>query len=224
MNNVIDLKNKTVITKPRCVICAAGPFSNADTLKAYVEETDCILAADNGVRLVQAMGLTPHRIVSDMDSMGALPQGLRGIPLDHLPTVKDDTDTLAAAKWALQEGYRDFLLLGATGGRLDHTMANFAVLLYLTNRGASAALADEYNVVTLVKPGAYRIRYAEDHALSFLPYGGEVHGLTIENAAYPLNNASLTPDYPLGVSNAFVQGDVEISLSHGNLLIFLSKD
>lgn len=50
---------------------------------------------------------------------------------------------------ALDRGYRDFLLLGCTGGRLDHTLANIAVLLYLLRRGADALMADERNFLRL---------------------------------------------------------------------------
>lgn len=60
---------------------------------------------------------------------------------------------------ALERGYRDFLLLGCTGGRLDHMMGNLAVLLYIRRRGGSALLADENNRARLLAPGTIPCRW-----------------------------------------------------------------
>ena len=97
---------------------------------------------------------------------------------------------------ALERGYREFLLLGCTGGRLDHTVANFAVLLYLLRHGAAAVLADEQNTLRLFHPGSYQIPKQPGWKLSLFPYGGDVEGITVKNVRYPLEKARLSPDYP----------------------------
>ena len=45
--------------------------------------------------------------------------------MKRLPVRKDVTDAAATAQVAREEGYREFLLLGATGGRLDHQQGAF---------------------------------------------------------------------------------------------------
>ena len=81
---------------------------------------------------------------------------------------------MASAMEGFRRGYREFLLLGGTGGRLDHTVANFAVLYYLLRRGARAVMADTHNRVELKLPGSYRLEPEEGYKFSLFPYAGEV--------------------------------------------------
>ena len=208
----------------RCVICAAGPVEDTAPLLPLLRADDWVIAADGGLRLARRLSLRPALLVADFDS-SVREENREEIPVAVLPVRKDDTDTMAAARIGLERGFREFLLLGASGGRLDHTAGNFAVLAYLCGRGARAVLADEHGRVEMLPPGRYRVEAEEGMALSLLPYGGAVSGLWVKNAEYPLENATLTPDFPLGVSNAFSNGrDVEIEFTGGILQIFLCRD
>ena len=83
---------------------------------------DWILAADGGLRHLQALALEPTGILGDFDSLGYTPQGPQ---VDRFPVEKDDTDSMLAVKAGLRAGFRRFLLYGALDGpRLDHTVAN----------------------------------------------------------------------------------------------------
>ena len=140
----------------RCVILSAGPVEDCSLLRPLLREDDWIIAADGGERLARDLGIQPNLLVADFDS--SIPPETAGeLEIVRLPAEKDWTDTLAAAMLALERGYREFLLLGCTGGRLDHTVANFAVLLYLLRHGAAAVLADEQNTLQLFHPGSYQI-------------------------------------------------------------------
>ena len=55
--------------------------------------------------------------------------------------------------------------------------------------------------------------------LSIFAFGGEAHGVTIKNTLYEASDASLTPDFPLGVSNSFTKGECEIEVKSGVLLV-----
>ncbi len=207
----------------RCVILSAGPVEDSERLRPLLKTDDWIIAADGGGRLAAALGVKPAVLVADFDS-SAPPDTGGDTEIVRLPTEKDWTDTQAAAMLALDRGYRDFLLLGCTGGRLDHTLANIAVLLYLLRRGADALMADERNFLRLYGPGRYRVERRAGYKLSLFPYGGEVEGITVKNVRYPLEKARLTPDNSLGVSNEFLENPAEISFDKGVLMVFLSKD
>ena len=207
----------------RCVILAAGPVDEPDRLRPLLRADDWFIAADGGGRLAAALGVKPAVLVADFDS-SAPPDTGGDTEIVRLPMEKDWTDTQAAAMLALDRGYRDFLLLGCTGGRLDHTLANIAVLLYLLRRGADALMADERNFLRLYGPGRYRVERRAGYKLSLFPYGGEVEGITVKNVRYPLEKARLTPDNSLGVSNEFLENPAEISFDKGVLMVFLSKD
>ena len=207
----------------RCVILSAGPVEDSERLRPLLKTDDWIIAADGGGRLAAALGVKPAVLVADFDS-SAPPDTGGDTEIVRLPTEKDWTDTQAAAMLALDRGYRDFLLLGCTGGRLDHTLANIAVLLYLLRRGADALMADERNFLRLYGPGRSRVERRAGYKLSLFPYGGEVEGITVKNVRYPLEKARLTPDNSLGVSNEFLENPAEISFDKGVLMVFLSKD
>ena len=208
----------------RCVILSAGPVKNADELRPYLRGDDWFIAADGGLRLAKALGVRPAVLIADFDSLPADTAENAADEVVRLPVEKDWTDTMAAAMLGLERGYTDFLLLGCTGGRLDHTMANIAVLLYLLRHGAEACLLDGQNSLRLYFPGNYRFPVEREYRFSLFPYGGEIQGITLKNAKYPLLDATLTPDNPLGVSNEFTDFPLEITFRKGILMFFLSKD
>ncbi len=204
----------------RCVIVGAAPFSDAAYLRRYVLPTDYIIAADGGQRLLEKMGRTPDLIIGDFDSSNQ-PQTTA---CQVLPTRKDDTDVMAAVRLALADGYREFVLLGCLGGRLDHTFANVFVLRFLYENGACGMLCDEHHEIMLLASGNHTVDVQDDCFVSLLPYGGNVEGVTLRNAQYPLENACLDTVFPLGVSNGFTDKPMEISLKNGYLLLVLAKE
>ena len=208
----------------RCVILSAGPVNDAQALRPYLREDDWFIAADGGLRLAKALGVRPKILVADFDSMAEDKAAGAADEVVRLPVEKDWTDTMAAAMLALEQGCREFLLLGCTGGRLDHTMANIAVLLYLQQHGADAWLRDGQNSLRLYFPGNYRIPVQADCHFSLIPYGGEVRGITLKNAKYPLEDAVLEMNSTLGISNEFTDFPLEILFREGVLMFFLSKD
>lgn len=208
----------------RCVICAAGPVSDIGSLRLLLRDNDWVIAADGGLRLADRLGLKADRIVADFDSLSQEQVADFSVPISKLPVKKNDTDTMAAARIGLELGFKEFLLIGASGGRLDHTFANFAVMMFLIQNGAKAVLADNHNIVEMLLPCKRIINPIENAHFSLLPYGGYVSGLTVRNAEYELDNATLTPDFPLGISNEFTGQPVEIQFKQGILMIFISKD
>ncbi|MFR9193988.1 MAG: thiamine diphosphokinase [Ruminococcus sp.] len=98
-----------------------------------VPAADLYVCADAGVKLAQALGVVPDWIVGDFDSLGSVPEGENVEPFSPM---KDDTDILLAAKYALSKGCRRLVFYGALGGRLDHTVANLQMLRFLADHGA----------------------------------------------------------------------------------------
>ncbi len=141
----------------------------------------------------------------------------------RLPREKDDTDTLFAVRLALERGYCDFLLLGAMGGRFDHALGNVSILLYLQGLGKKAVLADDYSQMQIVASEPF---YIEDTCsyFSVLTVAGDVSGVNIKNAKYPLENASLSTDFQLGISNEVLPGKTaEVNVASGRVLVVIVK-
>ena len=175
-----------------------------------------VIAADAGLRHLEALGAAPDVTVGDFDSLGAPPaQG----DVRVFPVRKDDTDAMAALKLALSEGCGRILIHGGTGGeRFDHTLANLQALVYAARRGAEAYLLGGDCTVTALCGGALRFEGYSGNLSVFCM--GERAALVRETGvSYPLEDAELAADFPLGVSNSFEGETAEIAAESGDLII-----
>ena len=206
----------------RCVILAAGPVADVTPLKAMLRPDDRLIAADGGWRLAQRLGVTPSVLVADFDSMPPvdLPEG---VELRRLPVRKDVTDNAAAAMYAYEDGYREFLFFGWSGGRLDHQQGAILTAVDLAQRGCRVTLADERNIVRVLT-GPVTVDPMPGWKLSLFAFGGPVCGLSIEGASYELTGYDLAPTDPLCTSNEFTDKPCRISFDRGTILLFCSKD
>ena len=199
-----------------CLIFCAAEF---DTLARPVGPEDYIIAADGGLTHLKKLGLTPHAILGDFDSLGYTPADAQVFPVE-----KDDTDAMLAVRRGLELGHRSFLLYGSLDGpRLDHTVANFQTLQFLADQGASGILVGKCQMVTVVKNGTLRFPESAEGTVSVFCMGAAAEGITLKNLYYPLENGSLTAGFPLGVSNHFVGKDAEISVKNGSLLVIWER-
>ncbi len=208
----------------RCVIIPAwAPDGIRDVVSLRAD--DLIVCADGGYALARRENIVPHVLVGDFDSLGRLPDdvppGCRVIPAQR---EKNETDTFLCLQCGISEGCDTFLIAGGIGGRLDHTVANLQLLVYAARRGYSMWMTDKHNRVTAMMPGFMRVPRAEGFKLSVLAYAGQCAGVTLQHVKYPLLDAVLTEDFPLGISNEFDGPEAEISLKEGCLLVFLSRD
>lgn len=180
---------------------------------------DLVIAADAGLSACRAAGLTPHITIGDFDSLGEVPTEGEVI---RLPVEKDETDMAAAIRIGLARGYRDFYLLGGTGGRADHTFANYQLLASLAEAGCLGILFGHDHRVVAMTSGS-SLTFGEDATgtLSVFAVGGDAVGVTERGVYYPLEHATLSPSIPLGVSNRFLEGKTaRISVEQGTLLVF----
>ncbi len=202
-----------------CIIFGAG--ETYPPRKTFGKD-DLIIAADGGYDAATKLGLEPDAVIGDFDS-GDEPKTAAYVV--KLNRDKDDTDTLAAVRLGLRRGYKTFVIYGGVGGRIDHTMANFETLRFLNNYDAAGYLVDRDCIATVITDGKFALPKAARGTVSVFAFGGRAEGVTEKNLKFPLTDATLTPDYPLGVSNSTVDGSapVSISVKHGSLLIFFPR-
>lgn len=207
----------------RCVILSAGPVSDPKILAGFLLPDDYIVAADGGWRLASRMQVTPSALVADFDSLTAV-ETADAVEIVTLPTEKDVTDTAEAMRLAYEKGYRSFLLLGCTGGRLDHFQAALAVAADYVKRGCEVTLADEKNEIHLLMPGSYVYPACPNEKISLFAFGGEVTGLFVDGLKYTVADYTLSPYDPLCVSNEWMGEDACFSFKSGLLMLYFTKD
>ncbi len=192
-----------------CCIVGAGPS------ELYTVKDAFIIAADAGVEKLNKAGIVPNLIIGDFDSYGERPNGenVRVFPIE-----KDDTDTLLALKEAISLGYDTVIISGGLGGELDHTLANLQTLLYACDNGINAFLTDGITTATVVCD-SMTLGAENSGRCSVFAFGGEANGVSISGLKYEASGITLSPSFPLGVSNSFVGKEAEISVESGRLLI-----
>ena len=204
----------------RCVIVGGADINNYDYIRGRLCVDDYIVFCDSGLRHLEPLEVKPSLIVGDFDSHDNPHLDVETIVL---PCEKDDTDTVFAVKEAIKRGFNDFLLIGVVGARLDHTLGNVSILLYLDSIGKKGIIIDDYSEMEIV---SNEHAYIEDSYafFSLLNVFGTAKGITIENAKYLLNNAKITCEYQYGVSNEVLSGKTaKVSILDGKLLLIKDR-
>ncbi len=203
--------------KTKCLIISGGDFAplpvpDADTF---------VIACDRGYAYAIRCGILPDLLVSDFDSyIGPVDSA---VPLQRLPTEKDDTDTMSAVRAALARGCTEGLLCCALGGRLDHTLANLQSLLFAEENGLRLCLQSPDTEGHVLKNGTLRLKRRDGFSLSVFSLSERCRGVSLHGVKYELEDVELTNAFPLGVSNEWRDEEAEIRVQDGALLIVLSK-
>lgn len=200
----------------RCVIIGGADVKNYEYIRTLLRKDDYFIFCDSGLKHKEKLGVEPCLIVGDFDSFDNPQSDTETIVL---PTEKDDTDTFFAVKEAVKRGYDDFLLMGVVGARLDHTLGNVSILLYLREQGKNGVIVDDYSIMEIV---GKEPEFVEDSFsfFSLLNVTGRAKGITVENAKYNLSDAEITPYFQYGVSNEVVKGKrAKVTVKDGELLL-----
>ena len=199
-----------------CYSVGAGDFTPRGLTPAA---EDLLIAADGGYRALRQYGFTPQLLLGDFESMPES-EAAPGTCVLCFPVQKDDTDTGLALREGWRRGYRSFALYGCGGGRVDHLLANLQTMGFYARQGASIRLADpEYDAFALHNGQLTLPDRPAGTLVSVFCHGSRADGVTLKGLKYPLENGSLTCDFPLGVSNHYTGVQATVSVKDGTLLI-----
>lgn len=194
-----------------------------------------LVAADRGLEFFEDTDYTPDLIIGDFDSLSDKGKNFydvfaaekkNTVEIIRLKPEKDDSDTQAAVNASVERGAKNILILGATGNRMDHFMANLGLLLLGEKNNIRISLVDAYNYICLVKSGTV-LKKAEQFGkyISFFPLDGDVTALTLNGFRYPLKNHTLkASDSGLTVSNELWKEEGTITYEKGTLVMIMSRD
>lgn len=193
-----------------------GGFCHTEAVRGRLpEHPGIVIAADSGLRTAQALGIRPDVVMGDFDSYtDPLPEEA---VIYRVPAEKDVTDTVLAADYAEANGYRRLLIVGGTGGRLDHELSNLFLLAALRDRGLQAMLTDGDNTVRVLRDEKTAVPDEGGYFSLITP--GECRA-TIRGAKYPLDRTRLDGAHPsYGVSNEVTDGEAEVTVEGEAFLI-----
>lgn len=203
----------------RTVIVAAGGQVD-HRVKSYISEADLLLAADGGAASILELGFVPQAVVGDFDSLDPdVVSGLGECELVRVQREKDETDTELTVRYALERGTDAITLLGALGGRIDHTLANLILLAGLAKKDIDArAITPPLAVYAVAK--RLVIQGTKGDLVSVFPFQGPAEGVTEIGFKYSLADAYLDPFAVVGISNELASSEGIIEVRKGVLLVF----
>jgi len=178
------------------------------------------IAADSGIETALKLNIKLDLLIGDFDSINFKKYNIENIKIIKYPTIKNDTDSMLAVKYALETGYKNINIIGGLDGRIDHTLANLCLLQYIDNRGGFGCITNGYNRITYLANSNVKI-YKNFKYVSVLPVNSEIYGLTLKGFKYNLDNASVRFDEPYTVCNEISDDSEygEISITNGEALI-----
>jgi thiamine pyrophosphokinase len=206
------------------VVLANGELPEAEAVRERLRarRPDRVIAADGGARHAAALGLTIDKLVGDLDS---IPPDLRAdlaarhVEFRQRPADKDETDLELALLDAGSEEAAQVVVLGATGGRLDMTLANLQLLLHPSLQAADFQFwVGRQTAYRLLPPGG-QILGAVGDTVSLMPFGGPAQDVTTFGLVFPLRAETLIVGPARGVSNRVAQPKPRVTFRAGALLV-----
>lgn len=212
------------------ILIISGGTINLEWAKLWLkkEHFDYVIAADKGLMYADKLNCRVDYILGDYDSVQ--PEILEkyrkeNVELITFPCEKDYTDTHLAIKTAIEKGAKKISIIGATGTRLDHTMANIQNMLMALRSGIFCYIINENNKI-YVSDKKVIIKKKEQYGkyISLIPMTDKVLGVTLTGFHYPLDKYTLEQGFSVGISNEIQSEEAMIELEEGILIIYETND
>ena len=208
------------------IIIRSGSSIDKEIFYSEKIKIEYVICADGGLEKAEYLGLLPDVIIGDLDSVNTsvLKRYIEmNIEIIEYPSEKNYTDMDLAIQYAVEKGYKEIILIGASGSRIDHTMANILLVELYYKKGIKIKIVDNNNIVQMVT-GKMEIEYKKKYFVSIIPTSDTIEGITLDGFKYPLNNVNVKRGSTLCISNQITEEKGIISLAKGSALVILSKD
>jgi thiamine pyrophosphokinase len=210
----------------KCVIVANGDMEYTNETINIVKNAQMIICADGGARHLRALNILPHVMIGDFDSINLEDHKFfknKQIKTLKFHSRKNHTDTQLCVSYAIEQKASDITLLGVTGTRMDHTLANIFLLKKLAELKIAARIINSHNKIYAVT-NFLKVKGKPKDLLSIIPVTPEVRGITLTGLEYPLKNADMNMGESRGISNVFKKSTASICIEKGILIVTLAKD
>ncbi|NLM43304.1 MAG: thiamine diphosphokinase [Clostridiales bacterium] len=209
----------------KTVIICNGDLTDYEYGIQIIKKADYVICADGGTRHAYKMSIIPDLIIGDFDSSNndyTEYYKRKGVKIERHPIEKDKTDSHICVLRAMNFS-KEIVLLGATGSRVDHTLANISLLKLGVDNNINIYIADKQNEIYLINNEISIKGHLGDY-FSLFPLSERVEGISISGAKYDLENETIEIGDTLGISNEFKDDKVEIKIKKGYLLVIKSQD
>ncbi len=197
------------------VILADGEPPSHPAPLSILESAGTLICTDGAAATAVRLGRNPDIVIGDMDSVdkASLPDGAQVIDVPQ----QNSTDLEKALDFCIKQGVQSATLLGLSGGREDHMLANFAVMIDASAKLELSAVTDHHTVHPLT--GERKFSFVSGATISLLTPHGEP-AVTTEGLKYPLENEALCSGGH-GISNVAEGSQFSVRVTGGVVLVFI---
>lgn len=212
----------------QAVIFANGELNVSPALLREIRLSDLVIAADGGALHCRKLGIQPHVVIGDFDSV--TPEDLEaleasGAQLIRYPARKDETDLELAFEYARKQGRKKIMLIAALGARWDMSIANILLTTHPNYQDMRVRLVDNHQELLLLQSGGSLTLHGQPgDTLSLIPLSSIAQGITTQGLEYALAGDYLELGSSRGVSNMFTSENVTISLQSGLLICVVIRN
>lgn len=199
-----------MIGKYSCVVVANGLFPSGELALQALRRADYVVACDGAVTALERVRV-PDAVVGDLDS---LPEEVRVRYTGRLHRVEEQetNDLTKAMEYARGAGFREVLILGATGLREDHALGNISLLMRYAEEFDRVEMLSDYGLFTpLLGTGALESRKGQQVSLFSLCPSGTV---SVKGLRYPIENRHLSAWWEATLNEA-AGDEFEVILNEG---------
>ena len=201
------------------LIIAGGVPPTKKLIEQEIEQANLTIGADSGGHAFLGYGFIPDIVIGDMDSfVYTMHKGVNTLEDQDQET----NDLEKALSYALKQGTKTCVVLGALGKRIDHVMKNFSVLQQFRPKFDSILFRDDYGDTFLVT-SPFKPELPVGTIISFFPVRSPVEEFTSSGVLYPLTNSVLEMGGQDGTSNEITDENVEITFKEGFLGVFVGN-
>ncbi len=208
------------------LIVTGGALVSERLLREQFVKSMFVIAADGGIKnFIKTEDLRPNLIVGDFDSapVHEWETAYAEIPKVTFPKEKDYTDTELAILEALKQDAEQICILGGTGSRMDHTLANMMLLRRIERAGKTGIILDDHNEIRQIVSGVTELKRGNWSFMSLVPISERLC-VTLKGFKYPLDRAIIDQASTVTISNELLGDKGEIHLHEGMAFLICSRD
>lgn len=196
---------------------------NVKEINKLCSASSFIVAIDGGTDNALKMGIIPHIVIGDMDSISLKAINLikkKKIEIIQYPKDKDKTDFELALDHLLSKDIRRIVIAGILGERTDHVVANWMVLMDLYTKGylKSIKIIEKDHTVVFSKK-EWNSSTRKNDLVSIIPLPEGAREVTTRGLKFKLRNENLKFGTSRGISNVAVEKKVRIKIMGGSIMI-----
>ena len=199
------------------IILANGTFPKSEQLLELLDNSERIICCDGAVNKLVASGREPSVIIGDLDSVH---HSIKEKYSDRLIQISEQNtnDLTKAVNWCVSENIDNVIIMGATGEREDHTIANIALLNKYNEQISVKMFSDNGIFIPISKTTSFNSFIGQQVSL----FSQDSHlEISSQGLKYPLDKLKLS-NWWMGTLNESVSEQFTISYKGiGAVIVYL---